>query len=90
MKRRILLDKNWEISEADKNEWMPAPDMPMGVHEILHAHKKINDDFLIGLGNDSMWVAETDRVYSCVFSAPAADDRAFLRFGMLDTIAKLR
>ena len=90
MKQRILLDEGWEISVSGKDDWLKVSKMPMGVHEILHEHKRISDDFLIGLGDDSKWVAENDWVYRCVFKAPPAPGAAYLYFGMLDTIAAIK
>jgi beta-galactosidase/beta-glucuronidase len=64
--------------------------MPMGVHEILHDKKVIDDDFLIGIGEKIKWVAEQDWTYRCSFKAPSHKGPAYLYFGELDTIVKVK
>jgi hypothetical protein len=86
MKRRVVLDRHWRLSNPEKNGWLDIPRMPMGVHEILHEKKIIDDDFLIGEGEKITWVAEWDWTYRCDFTAEPCEGRSFLRFDLLDTI----
>ena len=72
--------------------WLDIEDMPAGVHEILHAHKIIGDDFLIGEGETLKWVAERDWTYRCAFEAPdgIGGRKAYLCFDKLDTVVAIR
>lgn len=91
LKQHIKLNNNWKLCQEGKNEWLEIPSMPMQVHEILYAHNFISNDFEIGLGEDSKWVAESDWRYSCIFHSPDMDgvEKAAITFFTLDTIADI-
>jgi hypothetical protein len=89
MKQYIRISEDWKLAAPEGNGWLDIPSMPMGVHEILHNKKLISDDFLIGQGRDSQWVAERDWEYRVCFKAPALKGRACLHFKQLDTIARI-
>ena len=75
--------------------WLDIDHMPSGVHEILHSHKLINDDFLIGEGAELKWVAENDWKYRLAFHAddsakkPGDSYKAYLCFDKLDTVVTI-
>jgi hypothetical protein len=92
MKQRICIDRGWQLSSPGKDGWLDIGAMPMGVHEILHEKKIINDDFLIGEGAGFTWVAEQDWVYRCEFNTPmecVQERKTYLYFEMLDTIVTI-
>ena len=61
--------------------------MPRQVHEVLIDHGVIEDPCLPGgRTRECLWVAETDWVYRCTFSAAGAR-MSFLHFRGLDTFA---
>lgn len=92
MKESVCLDQNWVLLETDYTDRIEIPSMPMQVHEILHMYQYISDDYLIGLGQDSQWVAQTDWTYQCVFELPEkclAAEHVSLYFEELDTLAEI-
>ena len=89
MKQIVSLETGWQLSAPEKGKWLDIPFMPMGVHEILHEKKIIDDDFLIGEGEKIKWVAERDWIYRCTFNVPRHTGPAYLSFGMLDTVVRI-
>jgi hypothetical protein len=92
MKRRICLDKGWQLSAPRNDGWLDIGFVPMGVHEILHEQKIIGDEFLIGEGESIKWVAEQNWIYRCVFKVPAdniSGKQIYLYFERLDTIVTI-
>lgn len=91
LKQYIKLDKNWKLCQVGKDKWFDIPSMPMQVHEILHLHHAIPDEFEIGLGEKIKWIAESDWRYSCDFSAPDMEgvEKAEITFFTIDTIADI-
>ncbi|MDR2932354.1 MAG: hypothetical protein LBV27_04530, partial [Oscillospiraceae bacterium] len=85
MKRRFELDQGWQL-EAPGGGWLDIAVMPAQVHEILHSHGLIDDDFTIGIGEKIKWVAERDWTYRCSFEAGEGSARTYLYFGLLDTL----
>ena len=88
LKQNISLKQGWQLEDPGGG-LLSIASMPRQVHEILHENGLISDDFLIGLGEDSKWVAERDWTYRCRFSCDNADAEAYLWFGCLDTIAEI-
>lgn len=84
-----MLDRGWKLRREPDGEWMEISRMPQQVHEILYEKGKISDDFTIGLGEDSQWVAESDWTYVCSFTAHPRGQRPLLRFERLDTLAEI-
>ncbi len=82
------LSKEWlrgARKAAPGGEWIEAQ-APAQVHEILLSHGTIKDPSLLNAAKECLWVAESDWVYKCVFTAPESNGRTFLRFGGLDTL----
>lgn len=90
MKKSYRLDRNWKIAEYGTSNWLDVPSMPMGIHEILHYHKIIGDDFTIGLGEECKWVAEKDWIYKISFDSFPRCERLYLCFSKLDTVAQIK
>lgn len=84
-----VLDKGWEFSQADSNEWMSAR-VPGTVHQDLLDHGRLPDPFY-GMNEQKVqWVEKEDWLYRTVFTVTAdqlKSDAAWLTFEGLDTYA---
>ncbi len=103
MNTTVSLDAGWRLKSIDghgtldaaalralsgsSGGWMAVRDMPKPVHDVLLDEGRIELPWLPGANEKAAWVARTDWVYRLDFEAAAANDRAFLRFRGLDTLA---
>ena len=51
----------------EEKDWLPVPSMPAQVQDVLLAHKKIPEDFLVGWCEEVNWITEYDWVYAASF-----------------------
>lgn len=88
---RICLDKNWQFTQADKNEWMPAK-VHGTVHQNLIDNGKLIDPFW-GMNEEKVqWVEKEDWKYKTSFVITEEQleySAAMLRFEGLDTYADI-
>jgi beta-mannosidase len=63
----MIIETNWQFSEAGKNEWLTAM-VPGTVHNDLMAHGKIPDPFFRMNESDVQWVEKTDWEYKTIFA----------------------
>ncbi|MGH7950600.1 MAG: glycoside hydrolase family 2 protein, partial [Limisphaerales bacterium] len=90
--RRLNLNGRWQVSQADKNDWVPAT-IPGCVHTDLLAAGKIPDPFYRDNEKAVQWVGETSWTYRRAFDVPGAvlkNDRVLLRCEGLDTLATIK
>ena len=90
--RRLSLNGNWQVSQTDKNNWIPAT-VPGCVHTDLLAAGKISDPFYRDNEKDVQWVGESDWIYQRTFDVPEEvfkNDRVLLRCEGLDTLATIK
>lgn len=102
MKTFVKLTDNWTIKEIESTQLLSEKEiekysqnsgnelsatMPSQVHEILLRHGKIEDPLVMGNTEKCLWVAETDWIYRCVFTAVDISKRNYLVFKGLDTLA---
>jgi len=90
--RRLNLNGNWQVSQADKNDWIPAI-VPGCVHTDLLASNKISDPFYRDNEKSVQWVGDSDWIYRRTFDVPddvLKNDRVLLRCEGLDTLAKIK
>jgi beta-mannosidase len=90
--RRLNLNGNWQVSQANKNEWIPVK-VPGCVHTDLIAVGKIPDPFYRDNEKDVQWVGESDWIYQRTFDVPdevLKNDRVLLRCEGLDTLATIK
>ncbi len=90
--RRLSLDGDWQLSQAGKNDWIPAT-VPGGAYTDLLAAGKIPDPFYRDNEKSVQWVGDSDWIYRRTFDVPAAvlkNDRVLLRCEGLDTLATLK
>jgi beta-mannosidase len=86
------LNGSWQLRQAGTDEWLPGT-VPGGVHLDLMAAGRISDPFV---GDEELrvqWVAESDWEYRREFTVEAAvagEERLFLVFDGLDTLADVR
>jgi beta-mannosidase len=88
-RRAIEIGPHWELSEAGKNEWLPAT-VPGTVHADLLANGKIEDPHFRKNENSVQWVEDKDWVYRTTFQVDAEvlnKDLVELEFQGLDTYA---
>jgi beta-mannosidase len=85
------INRNWEFSQAGKDNWMPA-NVPGTVHTDLLANKIIEDPYYRLNERQLQWIDKADWEYKTVF---AADDQVYgmdkkeLIFEGLDTYARI-
>ena len=88
---RLKLDKNWQFTQADKNEWMPAK-VCGTVHQDLMDNGKLINPFF-GMNEEKVqWVEKEDWKYRTTFTVTEAQlgqSAALLRFEGLDTYADI-
>lgn len=88
---RLKLDKNWQFTQADKNEWMPAK-VCGTVHQDLMDNGKLINPFF-GMNEEKVqWVEKEDWKYRTTFTVSEAQlgqSAALLRFEGLDTYADI-
>ena len=90
--RRLLLNGNWQVSQAGKNDWIPAT-VPGCVHTDLLAAGKIPDPFYRDNEKAVQWVGESDWIYRRTFDVPEEvlkNDHVRLRCEGLDTLATVK
>lgn len=90
--RRLSLNGGWLVSQAGKNDWIPAS-VPGCVHTDLLAAGKIPDPFYRDNEKVVQWVGESDWVFKRTFNVPdevLQNDRVLLRCDGLDTLATIR
>jgi beta-mannosidase len=87
-----VLNSNWQISQVDLPEWIPA-EVPGSVHTDLMAAGRLADPFYSENENQAQWVAEKDWQYRTFFhptQAVMAQERIYLVCDGLDTLADVR
>ncbi len=90
--RRLKLDGDWQLSQAGKNDWIPAI-VPGGAYTDLLAAGKIPDPFYRDNEKSVQWVGDSDWIYRRAFDVSAdvlKNDRVLLRCEGLDTLAKIK
>ncbi|HTV63100.1 MAG TPA: hypothetical protein VMH30_11085, partial [Verrucomicrobiae bacterium] len=90
--RRLGLNGAWQVSEAGKDDWIPAT-VPGCVHTDLLAAGKIPDPFYRDNENAVQWVGHGDWTYKRNFNVPDGvlkNDRVLLRCEGLDTLATIK
>lgn len=104
MKTELRLEKNWELKQIaptallepgrlqeDRTGWLAIEQMPAQVQDVLLAHRRIPEEFLVGWCEQVNWITEYDWVYRLEFARPKEREgqRARLIFQGLDTYADL-
>ena len=87
--RRLSLNGDWQVSQAGKDDWIPAK-VPGCVHTDLLAAGKIPDPFYRDNEKAVQWVGQSDWIYRRTFDVPEEvlkNDRVLLRCEGLDTLA---
>ncbi|MGH7993331.1 MAG: glycoside hydrolase family 2 protein, partial [Limisphaerales bacterium] len=90
--RRLKLGGDWQVTQAGKDDWIPAT-VPGCVHTDLLAAGRIPDPFYRDNEKAVQWVGESDWVYRRTFNVPAdilKNDRVLLRCEGLDTLATVK
>ena len=90
--RRLSLDGAWQVSQAGKNDWIPAT-VPGGAYTDLLAAGRIPDPFYRDNEKSVQWVGDSDWVYQRTFDVSAdvlKNDRVLLRCEGLDTLARIK
>ncbi len=85
----VTIDKDWQFSEADKNEWRNA-NVPGCVHTDLLNHEIIKDPFYRLNEHDVQWIDKKDWEYKTTFlidEKTLQNDKLVLNFAGLDTYA---
>lgn len=83
------LNRNWQFSEAGKEDWRAAS-VPGCVHTDLLAHNIIEDPYYRLNEHDMQWIDKKDWVYQTTFSIDESilnKDKVVLNFKGLDTYA---
>ena len=89
--RRLSLDGDWQVSQAGKNDWIPAT-VPGGTYTDLLAAGKIPDPFYRDNEKSVQWVGDSDWIYKRTFDVPddvLNNERVLLRCEGLDTLAQV-
>lgn len=89
--RRLSLDGDWQVSQAGKNDWIPAT-VPGGTYTDLLAAGKIPDPFYRDNEKAVQWVGDSDWIYKRTFNVPdevLKNDCVLLRCEGLDTLAQI-
>ncbi len=92
MPRRLNLNGGWQVSQAGKDDWIPAT-VPGGVYTDLLAAGKIPDPFYRDNEKSVQWVGDSDWIYRRIFDVPGdvlKKDRILLRCEGLDTLAEIK
>lgn len=104
MKTKITLDSGWELKQidpavqinpgamaSDPVDWLAIETMPAQVQDILLAHGKIPDEFLVGFCEKANWICDYDWVYRTSFTRDPErrGKKARLIFKGLDTFADI-
>ncbi len=90
--RRLSLNGDWQVSQIDREDWVPAK-VPGCVHTDLLAAGKIPDPFYRENEKAVQWVGQSDWVYRRTFDVPREvlkNDRVLLRCEGLDTLAAVK
>jgi beta-mannosidase len=90
--RRLNLGGEWKVSQAGKDDWIPAT-VPGCVHTDLLASKRIPDPFDRDNEKAVQWVGESDWIYKRIFNVPEEvlkNDRVLLRCEGLDTLVTIQ
>ena len=90
--RRLSLTGDWQVSQAGKDDWIPAT-VPGGIYTDLLAAGKIPDPFYRDNEKSVQWVGDSDWIYRRTFDVPddvLKNDRVLLRCEGLDTLAKIK
>jgi beta-mannosidase len=90
--RRLPLDGDWQLSQAGKNDWLPAR-VPGGAYTDLLAAGKIPDPFYRDNEKSVQWVGDSDWIYRRTFMVTPEvlqNDRVLLRCEGLDTLATIQ
>lgn len=99
--KEVILSQGWRLLQTEPQEkldlsrikksdgWMEIASMPAQVQDVLLAHKKIPEEFLVGWCQDVNWMTEYDWVYALNFSREESykDCRCRMIFKGLDTYA---
>src|ERR1700677_2994356 len=91
MPRRLSLDGDWQVSQAGKNDWIPAT-VPGGTYTDLLTAGKIPDPFYRDNEKSVQWVGDSDWIYKRTFEVPddvLNNQRVLLRCEGLDTLAQI-
>lgn len=87
--KEVILDKNWQFTQKNKNQWLPAQ-VPGCVHTDMYTNKLIPDPFFSTNEKDLQWIENEDWEYRTNFKVAKTDlqsDRVELNFEGLDTYA---
>ncbi|HWY29776.1 MAG TPA: twin-arginine translocation signal domain-containing protein, partial [Candidatus Acidoferrum sp.] len=90
--RRLDLGGMWQVSQAGKDNWIPAS-VPGCIHTDLLAAGQIPDPFYRDNEKSVQWISDTDWRYRRSFDVPAEvlkNDRVLLRCEGLDTLAVIK
>ena len=90
--RCLNLGGEWKVSQAGKDDWIPAT-VPGCVHTDLLASQKIPDPFYRDNEKAVQWVGESDWIYKRTFNVPEEvlkNDRVLLRCEGLDTLVTIQ
>ena len=68
--RRLNLGGEWKVSQAGKDDWIPATVPGWVVHMDLLAAGKIPDPFYRDNEKTVQWVGESDWIYKRTFDVP--------------------
>lgn len=99
--KTMILKHGWQLLQMEPQqkldiakvkeakEWLAIAQMPSQVQDVLLAHKKIPEEFLVGWCQDVNWMTEYDWVYAAKFTRDDADKnrKARLVCKGLDTYA---
>jgi beta-mannosidase len=84
------LNTEWEMRQADNDDWMPVAKIPSTVHTALLDNKKIEDPFYRNNEAKLQWIETKDWEYRKRFNVPEAllaEEIVELNFKGLDTYA---
>src|ERR1700677_725932 len=90
--RRLSLNGSWSVTQAEKEEWIPAT-VPGCIHTDLLAVGKIPDPFYRDNEDAVQWVGKSNWTYKRAFDVPVDvlnNDRVLLRCEGLDTLATVK
>ncbi len=91
-RQKLSLNGSWQVSQAGKDDWIPAT-VPGNVFTDLLAAGKIPDPFYRDNERALQWVGKSNWVYRRTFDVPAdvlKNDRVVLRCEGLDTLAGIQ
>ena len=91
-RQKLSLNGAWQVSQAEKDNWIPAT-VPGNVFTDLLAAGKIPDPFYRDNEGALQWVGKSNWVYKRTFDVPddvLKNDRIVLRCEGLDTLASIK